>query len=298
MALSDVQSMYNQGTILRIKRKRTEDPFNALLIRSSKQRKDNECIPTVDHDKSQSLFWFAGTVEHESTEKVVGEFKKFGWKQVKSNESIKQRARKENQGKHHISRFKLISSRRNQDKLSEKCESDCEKNFEVFDIVSDASSLSIDNSVVEDSDDILCNSVKMIRHNLIIENENTNEIKQTDYVYDLYFAPEEIQRSDNELLDIEFYEDILDANEEIDDDIIDDEDDSNDENNWRNDYPDEEEYNSSIDEEYHTDTSTEEDDACNYGEYRNRRIPMTLYETSDQNEYFETVASSDDDLSG
>ncbi|XP_063529972.1 probable RNA polymerase II nuclear localization protein SLC7A6OS [Cydia strobilella] len=90
----------------------------------------------------------------------------------------------------------------------------------------------------------------------LVDLERKGQKEDEQYAYDLYTAAKQdfdISMLDN-LVSIEHYETDLifgtyrDNGEQSSDDA-DDDDDSNDENNWRNDYPDEENEDSSIDEE-------------------------------------------------
>eukprot|EP00057_Strongylocentrotus_purpuratus_P001119 XP_001193916.2 PREDICTED: probable RNA polymerase II nuclear localization protein SLC7A6OS [Strongylocentrotus purpuratus] len=145
--------------------------------------------------------------------------------------------------------------------------------FSLFDAVIDEEAKS--SSKTSKSDDITCNSVKMIREKLVIDDGPDSE-----YVYDLYYT------DDNQLdfgqtvvtgVQLEDEELVHDFFDEGSHEKYDDEDDSNDENNCRNDYPDEDPdkrhedlFDEYKDEYRYGDISSDEDILNDYGDYRKR----------------------------
>ncbi|XP_078256656.1 putative RNA polymerase II nuclear localization protein SLC7A6OS [Rhinoraja longicauda] len=134
------------------------------------------------------------------------------------------------------------------------------KEIEVFDVQHDENKADSKHIHCKDSgpgqDDpetILCNSVKMIRETLTVSNcglgaEHRENMEE--YVYDLYYTDGYISGGGiKDILSVIPYheEHELISDEMIEDEMYEDEDDENEENNWRNDYPDEDDWNSEED---------------------------------------------------
>ncbi|XP_048402408.1 probable RNA polymerase II nuclear localization protein SLC7A6OS [Stegostoma tigrinum] len=97
----------------------------------------------------------------------------------------------------------------------------------------------------DDTEIVLCNSVKMIREKLAVSDSGPgtrHRENMEEYVYDIYYTDSCI--TGDEIQDILsvipcYEENELVVDELIADEAYEDEDDENEENNWRNDYPDE-----------------------------------------------------------
>ncbi|XP_051884305.1 probable RNA polymerase II nuclear localization protein SLC7A6OS [Pristis pectinata] len=123
----------------------------------------------------------------------------------------------------------------------------------------------------DDPQTILCNSVRMIREKLTLSDcglgaqhrENMEE-----YVYDIYYTDGYISGGGIQdiLSVVPYYEEHELINDEvIADETCEDEDDENEENNWRNDYPDEDDWNREEDtDEEDGHSSSEEEDSFNF----------------------------------
>jgi len=107
----------------------------------------------------------------------------------------------------------------------------------------------------QEKQDILCNSVQMIREKLTLDNSTTKEQadKDDDYVYDVYWCQNQNNIASWKIEDVIYLQPYQYIEEERSSthSNYDDDDDSNDENNWRNDYPDELDSDSDNEERYY-----------------------------------------------
>jgi hypothetical protein len=278
--------------VLRVKRKREEDPAEALVI-----AKHNKL------DTGTSVFHFVGTLREDVSDGVVlDRLKHYRDRSdcVKSNpfarltlEDTKTQTRDRTKAKSSAQRFKVTSQLRC---LQEGCGSsgggdscspvtgDGERVAvaTAVDTASGPTGVKIhicdvhqEDSAVEDwsvatnsrlsgaTGAVTCNGSVMLREKA--------EHKQSGYVYDLYCTQEprllNMEAATFDWASLSVYEpelihDIIDDMEET----CDDEDDSNDEDNWRNDYPDE---------EGSTHSSDSELDNC--GGYRHRQTLCSMF---------------------
>lgn len=125
--------------------------------------------------------------------------------------------------------------------------------IQLFDIVQEETEKSLDAPPAEtleqscDPDVILCNSVKMIRERLTLSDtsEGAQHREVNDYVYDIYYMEAATQGWIQDILSVKPYIqecELVEAEDGESEEIFEDEDDENEENNWRNEYPDEDEF--------------------------------------------------------
>ena len=270
--------------VLRIKRKRSADPADILLVSHAfkKAFTDEDRKRSFDENNAvQRVFRLAGTVLKKADDKTLSQeiLTKLSSSdrhksKVKVNprneltvDSIHEKLRETKKLSRQTSRYKVVSEHRNDaedDKNKDEIDAGTQemmKFYQLYDLVLDeAESRDVADEKEgkkrekEDMDPnaILCNSVKMIREKLKIDEgpKNNLDILEKDYVYDVYCA-EDNYGALSEVLDIVHLNESQLVTEASDEELglYDDEDDSNDENNWRNDYPDEDEWNGSSDEE-------------------------------------------------
>ncbi|XP_066911556.1 probable RNA polymerase II nuclear localization protein SLC7A6OS [Clytia hemisphaerica] len=283
MASADIPTT----TVIRIKRKRQEDPINALVISSdAKKKKTDEDLGT----ETPNLFTFAGTIEEkENTGVLIDKFKQGNLKISKTNKNAKNQRRQTAKDKIKAARFTVVSNKR---EISDSLADDIH--------LVDAIATEEDFPQNDDEEALFCNSVKMIREKLKIDDGKRCE--EEDFVYDLYFAPSNtiILNADSEILQLEeYFEQIYVEDEHLGDseEFYDDEDDENAEENWRNDYPDEDEYGSSEHERDSFESDEEEDDFYSNNMYRKGkgRLAFDPYAREDMNDYYNALSASDRD---
>jgi len=220
---------------------------------------------------------------------------------IQSQQTIQDRLRQQKKLLDQEARFKVISSNRengtdsasksdSNTRLSEEVQRtdaateeaiddvdlEVQRLLSVYDLVKDEESLSSDTKrqerlarkakQTEDTNAILCNSVKMIREKLTVsDGPRTEQIKsdKEGYVYDFYYPSDNYGRLGDIVEVLPFDSDLVHETLEGDfGELYDDEDDSNDEGNWRNDYPDEDEQwsDSSQDRKYYEDYGFDSDE--------------------------------------
>ncbi|XP_031550122.1 probable RNA polymerase II nuclear localization protein SLC7A6OS [Actinia tenebrosa] len=287
-----------RGVVLRVKRKRTDDPVEALVVSHVIPAKKAHLTDEEPEDKSKTtdksgnvkvdqLFRFLGTCNEDDSTKSKDILKNIKTKPISHGnpkkgakgitEQLQKKQREAKKESHSDARFKILSNNRydneptssnkdsnankkpevselkrtSSDDSADSADDEVRRLFKVYDVIRDeenkksgqasASTTSSKPSEPEDTNVILCNSVKMIREKLAVsEGSRPVNIAEKGYVYDFYYAPS----SQNDLGDIleitgvnnDLFLETIDREFE---EMFDDEDDSNDENNWRNDYPDE-----------------------------------------------------------
>ncbi|XP_018613510.2 putative RNA polymerase II nuclear localization protein SLC7A6OS [Scleropages formosus] len=118
--------------------------------------------------------------------------------------------------------------------------------LQVFDIVREEDEKASYQPVTSVPDEILCNSVKMIREKLTVSGDGVgadHREKDDDYVYDLYYQEMASPGWIQDILSVKLYQqegELVPEENPEEEEIYEDEDDENEEGNWRNDYPDEE----------------------------------------------------------
>jgi len=301
MATSTDNSVKDQvGTVLRIKRKRNEDPLNTLIVHStSSKKKKIESEETDQNDNAKCLFQFAGTIcedEIKTTHELVKSFRTKSLPHTPNIKNIKRKAKVETKDKHQALRYKIISKLREDETKDETTYNNNDDNdvaFSIYDVEQQATT-----DIIPTADELLCNSVKMIREKLTLyEKEEEKRLEDSEYVYDIYIAPDVVTVQNDEYLEIqEYYEELVN---EYDSDVIrDDTDDENDADNWRNDYPDEDYYDSSDNDGEEGNSSDEEDFIYNGYRKGQGRVDFDPYAEYNVHDYFDTVANDDEDEDG
>lgn len=256
--------------VLRVKRKRAEDPADALVIAKIKK-----LDPLATRVPDTSIFHFMGTVadQNVSNRAVLERIKrhrdhsslaKLNPLARLSLSDRQQHTREHKKDSSSTQRFKMVSKLRalGTEEEEENGSSTVDRPVKeltselmhLYDVIQEeapggstaneeeATSRMLDGANVPQSasgqSTITCNSAPMVREKV------KPKTGSCDYVYDLYYTPDcsqqELTAFDWTSLaayEAEFVHDLLDPDEE---EPCDDEDDSNDESNWRNDYPDEE----------------------------------------------------------
>ncbi|XP_046860464.1 probable RNA polymerase II nuclear localization protein SLC7A6OS [Xenia sp. Carnegie-2017] len=262
-------SQTSAKAVLRIKRKRSSDPADILLVSHAfKKKYTNEDHLASTNSAVQRIFRLAGTVSENTDKEILTKLASINShkSKVKENpkseltvDSICEKLKDTKKLSRQTSRYKIVSKQRDVEENEEKACDEVDGSalemlrlYQLYDVVLDSTEHR-DEEVYSDKEDIdpnaiLCNSVKMIREKLkITEGAKSNlDILEGDYVYDVYCADDNFGVL-SEILDIVHLNENELVNELSDDEtnIYDDDDDSNDESNWRNDYPDEEEWSGS-----------------------------------------------------
>jgi hypothetical protein len=225
--------------VLRVKRKREEDPAEALVV--TKHTKLD--APEV----GASVFRFVGTLGEEDGDRVIldrlkhyrdraDDVKSLPFAKLSLEDTRAQR-REAVKAKSSAQRFKVMSQLRclqysGADKRTATVATPCAGGGERVHICD-----AMQESGKEERQTVTCNDTTMVREKVVQ--------KSGGFVYDLYYTHEPVtfdmetatfDWSSLSVYESELVHDIID-----DEEILDDEDDSNDEDNWRNDYPDEEE---------------------------------------------------------
>lgn len=194
-------------TVIRVKRKVTEDPERGLQL-SAKKRKI---------DTSNLKFEYAGSLP-------------LGSDADKAIEIAKTPTRKRNASHLGVVRDAFQSIK---NKLSPKIPRKSEppiprETSRIYDIIHEEIENRKENTIT-------LNGAAMIREKL---NISEKEQELTEYVYDIYYAPRNMQISREELyfeaVNHDYYENYRNDKPDWEE-----EEDSNDEDNWRNDYPEE-----------------------------------------------------------
>ncbi|ESP00816.1 hypothetical protein LOTGIDRAFT_173092 [Lottia gigantea] len=260
------------AAIVRLKRRRNEEPVEALLLSCKKRKEDGiqsheTGFPLDTTSNIQETLKFAGTISPKETEiskhiraairkeKLSKEYKQHG--QQVSIPEMSQRTRVGRQTTSRENRYKVVCSHRELelDKLDSNVTenggqgdagaknedtgaSSNSKVFLLYDVEKESMATTSDAKyepkVKSDLSEITCNSVPLIRE----------KREDEDFVYDLYYTNSgslDFQALQSALTIQALYDDLVYDDDRFadDDEVYDDDDDSNDEGNWRNDYPDE-----------------------------------------------------------
>jgi len=269
------------STILRVKRRKTEDPSDVLVLSAKKRKAD-----AVLDGENIKIMKLAGTVDveddpiklKETVNKILAkknvpnfeELKARYKKSVSAKNSPLHKAKEDAKESRQESRYRFVAQKRALkideledwpgNKVSENSEvesNDKESNrlFKLYDVVSEAA----ENEKVESKPEkISCNGVEMIREYVSTQKDSSAE-SEYGYVYDVYYG----QADGGETNSKDFDDSLLDGLVSIQpfntgDDLVydeyrddpdefkyEDDDDSNDEDNERNEYPDEDDDESS-----------------------------------------------------
>ncbi|GAN09076.1 solute carrier family 7, member 6 opposite strand [Mucor ambiguus] len=279
-----------QLTILRIKRKRTEEPLDALLVhqenekRIKKSNDKQKNALSVSATALPTLFRLAETVEQKSFSNL-DEAKKLkdrisrriqpGTSRPQTPTSIedrKDRLVKEQKDASHKARYRVIQQNRSKvdedtppvvQSSSEKAAKDL---FQMYEAVKDEDTskqakLFVDDDI-EDPDDIMCNFIPMVKEYLTLQEKE--EEKEDDYVYDVYYRDDENLEQGMNSMNIgslvwfdeqsEYLDD--DTDSELGDNV---DEDSNAEDYYQNDYPEEED-SDEFEDQHDYDLSSDDED--------------------------------------
>ncbi|CAF1001861.1 unnamed protein product [Brachionus calyciflorus] len=237
-------------TIIKVKRKITEDPLECLILECKKKKIDEN--DSIDKKSFKQILKYGGSAQTE--EELPAKIKELSTLKNAKNVPLKLADNKNEQKQLN---FTIKNKKRGlsidhetdeqtEDEDSKKIKVCSEsKNINIIDVVLTEKSPEKKNKNDDDKKEtITCNGVNLIREKC--------EPQETGYVYDIYYTknsdihldllyPNNYEiRSYNVYQDIDLIDDTV--QKEVDPDhFYDDEDeDSNDEDNWRNDYPDEE----------------------------------------------------------
>ncbi|XP_006860282.1 PREDICTED: probable RNA polymerase II nuclear localization protein SLC7A6OS [Chrysochloris asiatica] len=250
--------------VLRVKRKRTAEPAEALVlackrlrgptVESEPQRTPPQGLP---REAENNVFQLVATVrsQEEPFQPLVrAVLRPSGGCQQRIRRDLRATAQEIRQE----GRYRVVSSRRSSGTIlgfqesedePEKPEAASDTGFQLFDLVheeGDPEATATDSCQVSDPDVILCNSTQLIRERLTISEEgpgvgHREEVKDGDYVYDIYYLEMATPGWIENILSVQPYsqEWELVNDDQQPEDVYEDEDDENSENNWRNEYPEE-----------------------------------------------------------
>jgi len=265
------------STIIRVKRRRNEDPSDVIILSAKKRKADN---PDVLDDNIKVMKLAATIDSKDGPDKLSQTVNKIlSKKNVPNFEELKQKYKKSITAKNSPldqmkdatnssrveNRFRLVAQKRSLkiEDLEEWPESDkaCsetlksgdqdQKIFSLYDVVSEEPTV---NQLEKEPEKISCNGVEMIREYVSAQKDYSAE-SEYGYVYDVYYSQSNAEGAlnqdfDDSLLDglisIQpfnsgdnlLYDEYRDDPEEF---KYEDDEDSNDEDNERNEYPDEDE---------------------------------------------------------
>ncbi|KAI8069880.1 hypothetical protein BC940DRAFT_296391 [Gongronella butleri] len=279
--------MASQVTILRIKRKRFEEPLDTLLVQDQHKKQHTEKRirrDSIAKDKAPKtpavvlpkVFRFAETVE-EGSFSSASEAKKLKdriarhmdpkTRHIRTDDEKRKSKVDEAKNIAKQARYRVLNQHRNSANLPPVVQSSDEKAvqdmFDMYDAVKDEEKgpqLYMDEDE-EDPDDIMCNFIPMVKEYLSLKDKDPED----DYVYDVYYC--DVSSTQTSITGANVAELVWfdDDNEYLNDDSdselgdIEDED-SNAEDYYQNDYPDE------VSDEDFEEQEFGEDDSDNYDE--------------------------------
>ncbi|XP_016041313.1 probable RNA polymerase II nuclear localization protein SLC7A6OS [Erinaceus europaeus] len=242
---------------LRVKRKRCEEPVEALVLACKRFRSNEEQSPAskdLEVAAEKNVFQLVATVC--SKEEPVQPLLRAARRPSQgSQQRILSALRASARNTRQKSRYRVVSSHR---PLGATAAGDLEPEaapgdpgtaadnaFQLFELVREEEDPEADKT--SDPDVILCNSVELIRERLNVSEDRQRaehqEKHKDDYVYDIYYLEMTTPGWIENILSVQPYcqeWELVNDDQQPEDDIYDDEDDENNENNWRNEYPEEE----------------------------------------------------------
>ncbi|XP_044731195.1 protein PFC0760c [Chrysoperla carnea] len=280
--------------IIRIKRRIEENPLDTLILNCKRFKYDENIVQdtstNADDDTNSSktdstLFKFVGTLDKAVNPlKYLKENRKINIKQQENEEEklnkIIDKIKTEQKDLSKQNRLKIINCHRALNNFDDNDDEFIKKLEE---------SVSPLSTVIVDVESELATSKPE-------KEQNNNE-----FVYDIYYSTNNKQFNHNNfsfdllhsiepLDDIIFNDDKYRNNEDDDDELLmSDDSDSNDENNWRNDYPDDEEFDNMIDNG--VDQNDNDDDV----EFLNNIMKSKFKISNDRNQDTCELSSTDDD---
>ncbi|KAI9487707.1 MAG: hypothetical protein EXX96DRAFT_554330 [Benjaminiella poitrasii] len=280
----------SQITILRIKRKRTEEPLDALFVHQENEKrikKNNDIknsVLKVSATALPTLFRLAETVEQKSFSNL-DEAKKLkdrisrriqpGTSRPQTPTSLEDRRDrlvKEQKEASNKARYRVIQQNRAQASenmppvVQSSSELAAKHLFQMYEAVKDddekqsKANLLVDDDI-DDPDDIMCNFIPMVKEYLTLQEKD--EEKEEDYVYDVYYRDDaHIDQNINSMNvgSLVWFDDQSEYVDDESDSELGDEldEDSNAEDYYQNDYP-EEEASDEFEEQYGYNSSDDED---------------------------------------
>ncbi|KAM5133794.1 putative RNA polymerase II nuclear localization protein SLC7A6OS [Callospermophilus lateralis] len=251
--------------VLRVKRKRTAEPAEALVLACKRLRSGDADVESaaqktpegLERAAENNVFQLVATVH--SQEEPVQQLVRAALRPSRgSQQRIRRDLRASARDVRKEGRYRVVSSRRSSG-TSGSLESEYapgtpkaagDADFQLLDLVHEEEDPEADTTAsfkTSDPDVILCNSVEMIRERLTVSEDgpgvgHQEEQKHDDYVYDIYYLEMATPGWIENILSVQPYSQEWDLvnDDQQPDDIYEDEDDENSENNWRNEYPEEE----------------------------------------------------------
>ncbi|XP_044580723.1 probable RNA polymerase II nuclear localization protein SLC7A6OS isoform X2 [Cotesia glomerata] len=213
-------------TILRVKRRNSDEPLDALIIACKKRKVDDEAAKVTDpKEPLKTVVKFAGTVQNQEVNAAKEIAKTLTTSQLKANYKqhsvdVLNKTRTQKQEDSRENRYKFVN---------------CFREIESSDADGKDNDLSMTLIDVEDS--VSCTK----------KAEDTDLSDCSQFVFDVYCVMENTIKLIDDSFTIEPYNDEMvfdDKYRENGEFSEDDSDDSNCESNWKNDYPDSDDYHS------------------------------------------------------
>ncbi|XP_006878727.1 PREDICTED: probable RNA polymerase II nuclear localization protein SLC7A6OS [Elephantulus edwardii] len=301
--------------VLRVKRKRTAEPAEALVlackrlrvstVESSPQTTPSEDLPSASEN---NVFQLVATVR--SQEDPVHPHVRAALHPSRgSHQRIRSALRASARDIQREGRYRVVSSRRSSETpldcleskdRTEAVEATSSTGFQLFDLVheeGDPEATGARSCQTSDPAAILCNSTELIRERLVISEKSPGdgeqaEDKEGEYVYDIYCLEMATPGWIENILSVQPYSqewELVDDDQEAEE-VYEDEDDENCENNWRNEYPEED---SSDEEDYYR--GSDEDDGFSEEERAGSRPYVRSKYPLDVQEEFGYESSLDSD---
>nr|XP_012292859.1 probable RNA polymerase II nuclear localization protein SLC7A6OS [Aotus nancymaae] len=249
--------------VLRVKRKRSAEPAEALVLACKRLRSDAvksaaQKTPQGLHRAAENnVFQLVATVC--SQEEPVQPLLRAALRPSRdSQQRVRRNLRASAQEIRQEGRYRVVSSRRSSGTTSSGQESEYtsgnpevseDSGFQLLDLVheeGEPEAAAAASCKTSDSDVILCNSIELIRERLTVSEDGPGvrhqEEQKHDYVYDIYYLETATPGWIENILSVQPYSqewELVNDDQEPED-IYEDEDDENSENNWRNEYPEEE----------------------------------------------------------
>ncbi|XP_024411940.2 probable RNA polymerase II nuclear localization protein SLC7A6OS [Desmodus rotundus] len=250
--------------VLRVKRKRSAEPAEALVLAYKRLRSDavesgaQKTTPEgLEKAAENNVFQLLATVR--SQEDPVQPLLRAA---LRPSQGSQQRIRRDLRSSlreiRQEGRYRVVSSRRpsnipsdglESEDLRRNLEADDSAGFQLLDLIheeGDPETAAAVSCKASDPDVILCNSVELIRERLTVSEDGPGvrhqEEQKDDYVYDIYYLETATPGWIENILSVQPYSqewELVNDDQEPED-IYEDEDDENSENNWRNEYPEEE----------------------------------------------------------
>jgi len=254
-------------TVLRIKRKRTEESPNTLIINEKddlQRKKIKKDLNSTKVFKLAESFDFQTFKEKETSKKLKEHLTNIDIEK-KSNglDNVKTELMKNKIKESKAARYKVISKNR-----AMKINNETNNDYQIYDVVKEDSLEGLFYGSKKE-EELMCNFNKMVKEYLKVNNDNTpsaadNDDSQDNYVYDLYIPvdSDKVTEDDNAaaLIWEELDENIYDYNEG--DNSSYDSEDSNAEDYYQNEYPSSEEDDGGL----YSSSEEDEDDYDSYEE--------------------------------